>query len=80
MLKAYQTDFKRILLWIHQYNIKIPYKPGPQLFITDRLSRQKHERKRDDKVLGMCTTINAIVMHGHTRLHNSKRDKNGNAR
>ena len=33
----------RILLWIHQYNIRILYKTEPQLFIADVLSRHNHE-------------------------------------
>ena len=32
---------QRILLQIHQYNIRILYKPGPQLFITGWISRHK---------------------------------------
>ena len=32
---------QRMLLWIHQYNIEILYKP--QLFIADWLSRHNHE-------------------------------------
>ena len=34
---------QRILLNIHQYNIRILYKPGPQLFIVDKLSRHNQE-------------------------------------
>ena len=70
----------RIRSRIHQYNIRILHKPGPELFITDWLSRHNHVTNRDEEISGMCITINARVMHRHTRLHDRRRNKNSNAR
>ena len=49
-----------MVLQVHQYNIRILNKPGPQLFITVWLSRHNHEADRDEDVPGMYHTINAI--------------------
>ena len=59
---------------------KILYKPLPHLFITDWLSRHNHEMNRDEDIPGMCITINTKVMHRYTRLYDSRRNKNSNAR
>ena len=40
--------------------MQILYKPEPQQFTEDWLSRQNHEKTRDDKIPSMCITINAI--------------------
>ena len=50
-----------ILLCIHQYKIRVLYKPGSQPFIADWLSRHNHETNRDEEVLGMCITINSCM-------------------
>ena len=52
---------QRIPQQIHQNNIRMLYKPGPQLFITDWLSRHHNERNRGEKVLWMFITVNATV-------------------
>ena len=36
---------QRFLLRINQYRVRIIYKPGPDLFIADWLSRQNHKEK-----------------------------------
>ena len=36
---------QQILLRIHQYRVRIIYKPGPDLFIADCLSRKNHTKK-----------------------------------
>ena len=51
---------QRILLWIHQYNIRTLYKPGPKLSIREWLSRYKQYTNRDEDIPGMHITINAI--------------------
>ena len=37
---------QKILLRIHQYRVRIIYKPGPDLFMADWLSRHNHCKKR----------------------------------
>ena len=49
-----------ILLRIHQYRVKIIYKPGPELFVADWLSRQNHNKNTDAEIPHMQLGINAI--------------------
>ena len=51
---------QRITLKIHQYNIRILYKPGTQLFLEDLLSRHDHETNRDKEISGIYITINVM--------------------
>ena len=51
---------QQILLRIHQYRVKIIYKPGPDLFIADWLSRQNHKEDMDEEIVGMQVKINHI--------------------
>ena len=37
---------QRIVLWIHQFNVGILNKPGPQLYIAEWQSRLNHETNR----------------------------------
>ena len=60
---------QRLLLHIHQYNMRLPYKHRPQLFIADWLPRHKHETNRDEEILELNITINVRVMHGDTLVH-----------
>ena len=53
---------QRILLRMHQNNIRILYKPEPQLFITDWLCRQNHKTNRDEEIPDMCITISTIEL------------------
>ena len=48
---------QRILLRIHQYNIRILYKPKPQLLIADWLSRHNHDTNKEE-IPDMYITIN----------------------
>ena len=52
--------FQRILLWIHQYIIRILYKPGLQLFICDLLSRHNQKGNSVEEIPCMCITINMM--------------------
>ena len=36
------------------------YKPGPDLFIADWLSRQSHKENKNEEISGMHMNINAI--------------------
>ena len=36
-----------VLLRLHQYSVKVTYKPGPDLFIADWLSRENHKESKD---------------------------------
>ena len=49
-----------ILLRVHQYRVNIIYKPGPDLFITNCLSRQNHKEDKDEEIEGMQVKINNI--------------------
>ena len=53
---------QRILLHIHQYNIRIICKPGPFLFIADWLSRNNHNKVKDERDSGDELNITAIVV------------------
>ena len=53
---------QRILLCIHQYNVRILYNPGSQLFIADWISKDSHSENKDEKILGMRLNINGIDM------------------
>ena len=66
---------QRTILYIHQYSIRIQHKPGPQLFLGDWLLIHNYVTNRDEEIADMCITINAIVMHGYTRLYYSRKNK-----
>ena len=65
---------------MHQYNIRILYMPGPELFMTECLFRQNCETNRDGRIPGLHITINAIFIHGHIIPHDSRRNKTSNVR
>ena len=44
---------KHILLKIHQYRVKILYKPGPEIFIADWLSWHNHMEGKDKPIKDM---------------------------
>ena len=49
-----------ILLKIHQYGVQIIYKPGPEIFIADWLSRHNHTEEKDKPIKGMDIHMDAI--------------------
>ena len=49
-----------ILLKIHQYRVQIIYKPGPEIFIVDWLSRHNHAKGKDKAIKGMDVWVDAI--------------------
>ena len=51
---------QRIHLRIPQCRVRIIYKPGPNLFIGNRLSRQNHNEHKDEEITGMQVNINTI--------------------
>ena len=51
---------QKILLRIHQYRVRIIYKPVPDLFIVDQLSRQNHSENKGKEIAGMQLSIKAI--------------------
>ena len=51
---------QQILLRIQQYRVKIIYKPGPDLFLVDWLSRQNHKENKDKEIPGMQLNVDAI--------------------
>ena len=51
---------QHILLKIHQYRVQIIYKPGPEIFIADWLSRHNHTEGKDKPIKGMDVWVDAI--------------------
>ena len=51
-----------IFLWIYQYWVRIIYKPGPDFFIMDWLSRHNHMENKDEEICGMDVRVDAIQM------------------
>ena len=51
---------QHILLKIHQYRVQIIYKPGPDIFIADWLSRHNHMEGKDKPVMGMDVQVDTI--------------------
>ena len=49
-----------ILLKIHQYSVQIIYKPGPEIFIADWLSRHNHMEGKDEPIKGMDVRMDTI--------------------
>ena len=49
-----------ILLKIHQYRVQIIYKPGPEIFIADWLSRNYHMEGKDKPIKDMDIWVHAI--------------------
>ena len=49
-----------ILLRIHQFQLRILYKPGPELVPTDWLSRHNHTENRDAEIHGIDIKVDAI--------------------
>ena len=55
-------QIKCIFLRIHQYQVRIIYKPGLEVFITDWLSRHNHMENKDEEMHGMDVRVDAIQM------------------
>ena len=51
---------QHILLKIHQYRVQIIYKPGPEIFIADWLSRHNHVEGKDKPIKDMDVWVDAI--------------------
>ena len=45
--------------------MKILYKPGPQLFIVDWLSRYNHNESKDEEIPGMTLNINVVDIYAN---------------
>ena len=48
------------MLKIHQYRVQIIYKPGPDIFIVDWLSRHSHTEGKDKPIKDMDVWVDAI--------------------
>ena len=53
-------QIQHILLKIHQYRVQIMYKPGPDIFIADWLSRHNHVEGKDKLIEDMDIQVDAI--------------------
>ena len=61
---------QHILLNIHQYQVQIIYKPGPEIFIADWLLRHNHIEGKD-----MDIWVDTIQRgNRHARVHNHGRN------
>ena len=49
-----------ILLRMHQYWVRILYKTGPEILITDWLSQQNYTENKDEAICGMDIRVDAI--------------------
>ena len=49
-----------ILLKLNQYRVQIIYKPGPEIFIVDWLSRNNHVEGKDKPIKDMDVWMDAI--------------------
>ena len=49
-----------IVLKIHQYRVQIIYRPGPDIFIADWLSRHNHIEGKDKPIKDMDIWVDAI--------------------
>ena len=49
-----------IILSIHQYNMHILHKPGPDLYIVDWQFHHNHTKNRDQEIAGMSISIHTI--------------------
>ena len=61
--KDIATISQRLLqtvLRIHQYRVRIIYKPGPDLFMADWLSRHNYSENKDEEISFMQISINVI--------------------
>ena len=57
---SWSYRLQRILLCIHQYNIKILNRPGLQLFVADWLCRHNHKLNKDKEVARISISINVM--------------------
>ena len=51
---------QHVLLKIHQYGVQVIYKPGPDIFIADWLSRHNHAEGKDQLIKGMELWVDVI--------------------
>ena len=51
---------QHIVLKIHQYRVQIIYKPGPDIFIAEWLSRHNHAEGKDQPIKGMGLQVDII--------------------
>ena len=49
-----------ILLRIHQYRVRILYKPGPEIFIADWVSQHNHKENKDEVIHGMDIRVDMM--------------------
>ena len=59
-IATFSQGFQYILVKIYQYKIYIIYKPAPDLYMTDCLSRQNHVGNKYKELVGMWLSINSI--------------------
>ena len=57
---TFSQPIQHILLKIHQYRVQITYKPGPDIFIADWLSRHNHVEGKDKPIKDMDIWMDTI--------------------
>ena len=74
-------SLQRILLCIHQYKIRMLYKPGPHLFIANWVYGHNYRENRDEEILQMSLNIEGLRnMYRHHGMHDSRRNEMCNSR
>lgn len=51
---------QRILMKMHQYNISLSYRPGPEMHLADCLSRVGHIADTEEEIPGMKITVDSV--------------------
>ena len=67
-----------IMLYIHQNNMCILYKPGPDLYIADCLSHHNHTEGKDQEVAYEHQHTNTQASNRHPGMHVSRGHKKCN--
>ena len=49
-----------IMLWLDQYRVHTIYKPSPDLYIMDLLSRNYHTGDKDQEIASISMNMNTI--------------------
>ena len=53
-------QLQHIVPHIHLYRVHIIFKPGPELYISEWLSRNNHTEGKHQKLMGISINVNAI--------------------
>ena len=60
MWQHYLKDYSKYSSYYTNIEFKIIYKPGPDLFISNWLSRQNNKEDQDEEIVGMQVNVNSV--------------------